>query len=172
MEGREKRPQGQLRVSDQGVLAAHCALDVAWIEGCVKDGSLVARHVEPETGDAEAAADSEDDVGLVEKLVYWFRYRAAARAQGERVALGKGALALERRRYGSAQDLGELSQLVPGAREVDSLAGIDHGAFGIRESIRHDLDGRGVGGAAGTKTGRIVERLVDLVTKDVDRYLD
>ena len=54
----------------------------------------------------------------------------------ERVILGRGALAVERRRHGRAGELGELQQLFRGARVERGLTRHDHGPFGCEQRVR------------------------------------
>src|SRR5262249_59431622 len=60
----------------------------------------------PMTG--EAAPDAEDHVGLAEILQGVAGHHGSARAQGERMVLREGALALEGGHDGSLEQLGQL----------------------------------------------------------------
>jgi hypothetical protein len=76
------------------VLDGDVLVDVSRVEGRVND-HLAARHLEPEHGESEAAADAEDDVGIVQELVDRPGPRPPAGAEGEGVILGKRALSLQ-----------------------------------------------------------------------------
>ncbi len=135
------------------------------------DHRLPLRHLHAEVGLGEAAADPEDQVGLVQEVPHRLRQGEAARAQRQGVRLGEGALALEAGADRDRQQLRQLAQLVPGLRPMDTLAGIDHRPPCLHQHRRRLAHGLGIGAAAQRPRGRVVERL-DLLVPDVDRDLD
>ena len=120
----------------------------------------------------EGAADAEDDVGVVQELVHGPGNGAAARAEGEGVVLGEGALALEAGGDGDLEALGELAEFVPGFRVVDTLAGVDDGPLGVAQHLGNGTHGLGVGAGAEGGGGLVGEVVGNFLLEDVAGNLD
>jgi hypothetical protein len=86
--------QGQPSVADECDFRGHILVDVGRIQGGV-DISFAPRQGNPEARGAEAAADGEDDVCVVEVILYGFRISAVGAPQIKRMVLRECALATQ-----------------------------------------------------------------------------
>ena len=78
---------------------------------------------------AQECANHQDRVSISDSLVGGFLTVGAHHAQGQRMVLGDGALALVAGGHGHAPLLGQLLQLVVGAGHVDAISGDNHWPF-------------------------------------------
>ncbi len=86
--------------------------------------------------------------------------------------LRERALALQARGHRRLQQLGQLAQLLPGARVVHALAGVDHQPLGSDERRGHLGDGPRVGRHAQPRHRRVGEVVGHVRAHDVDGDLD
>src|SRR6267142_1284987 len=136
-------------------------------------GDLLAlRHRDTIVGRSETAADSEDKVRVREEVVELLRDRAAARAERQRMVLGKRALALEARRHRGFEELGQIAKDLPRPRVVHPLAGIDDGPLRRHERFGHLRDVARIRRRLEPRCGRVVDRLRDVLSEQIDREFD
>ncbi len=126
----------------------------------------------PNDGFRERAADAEDHVGLGEEFRHRARHRKTARAERQRMRLGKGRLAAEARRDGDGEPFGQPFQLRPGLGVMHALAGIDHRTLGADQQRGRFLHMHGIGAVAGAQHRRVVQGLRHLLVPHVGGNFD
>ena len=145
-------------------------VDVGGIERRLDDLDA-RRHLDAEVGLRERAADAEDQVRLVEEGAHRLRDGEAARAERQRMRLGKGALAAEAGRHRNGQQLGQLLELAPGLGPMHARAGVDHRPLGGDQHLGRFADGVGVGAGADRLRAHVVLGIA-LRGPQVVRHLD
>ena len=111
----------------------------------------------------EARADREDHVGIEQELASVPGIDDAARAQRQRMVLGKGALAVGRRHDRDVEQFGERDQLVAGFGVQHALAGDDDRRLRLDQHFRGVVDVARVAGRA----GRADRRVIDIVAGEL-----
>ena len=121
----------------------------------------------------EARAEGEDSVGLDDPGMGGAGGGAAAGAEGEGVPLVESGLALHGGEDGDVEQLGELAQMLRGARREDAGTGPDHRTLGGEEGGHGRLDVT-LGGALAEGAGGVVVLLAfgHLLGTDVGGELD
>ena len=117
---------GAAVADDRHVGAAHLAL-LGRIDVDVDDLGLGGEAVEP-AGDAvvEAGAEGDQQVAALHRRHGGGVAVHPGHPEGERVVVGEGAAGHQRRHDVDAGQLGELAQLVGGARLEDAAADVEH----------------------------------------------
>src|SRR5207253_2724847 len=93
-------------------------------------------------------------------------------AKREWMVLREGALALQAGGDWRLEQLGQLAELIPGARIVDALTSVDHRPLGAGERLRHPLDVARIRTGANALCRAIIGRLGDVGVVDVPGHLD
>ena len=163
----------QLGVAENPEIGGKGLVQIARVVGRV-DVLLAGR--EYRGGDAvagKAAADAQHQIGFVQDMAAGPGEGAAARPERQRMILGKGALAVERRHHRGLQQLRELAQLVGRLGIKDALPGEDHRTGSVEQHLRGVVDVALVAGRAGGANRPVLARVhVNLGGSDIGRHLD
>src|SRR5215472_10326552 len=165
--------EAQRRIADQRDLGRNVLVDVYRVNRVVDEPLAVPRGPpDAEAGLREAGAGAKDHIGVPEMLRQGSGHGHAAGSQGERMALGKGALTFQAGGYRSLKQFGDFTQLGPCLRVVHSLTCVDDRSLGGEEDVSRRGNRIGLGGAPRARRWRVSELAGLLLLPYVGRHLD